>query len=230
VYYLLISFLTGLLTLSAGALTWADFIAITPLKAIERWEEQRTIIDKQSFDKVWDQLEIACRINPASADYLLGLGRLSLLMSKASMQDNKITYNHYRTLAVTYLQHALSKRPSSGLTWAYLAKSLSIDPNQSESFIFAMGRSATLEPYEELNQKQIIPLAIEHWNRLPNRLQESLKTIIRHGLFYQPREGRFIIEAAVKHNWGEELKGLIQKKWQRNYWNKLILQKTRSRI
>jgi hypothetical protein len=221
VHYFVLILLSSLLIIITGAWTWAEIITIGPQKEIQRWEQQCLIDDHDLFNIAWERYITANRINPVQADFLSGLGRLSLIKCCSSRQGNDVADNQHCTQAITYLQRALTKRPSSGLTWAYLANALSYDPNQSELFIIAMARSASFEPYERLNQMQLIPLAIKHWKQLPNSLKHNMMTIIKHGLRYQPLDGSFIIEAAVKHNWSEPLKPLLLKKRQTRYWMKL---------
>ena len=188
------------MTLWAGAWTWAEFITITPEKNITRWERQGTVDDRAAYEKAWDRLQTARRLNPANADYDLALGRLALLGRKSSVvspessqkgggarRSQSPATNEGSSPARLHLQHALAKRPSSGLAWTYLAKTVADDPAESELFIKALTRSATLEPYEELNQQQLIPLALKHWNRLPPPLQETMQNIIEHAKRYQPK-------------------------------------------
>ncbi len=210
--YLITSLLAILLALWAGSWTWAEFITITPQKYIERWEQHGSIDSQKTFDEAWEKLITASRINPTSADYEIALGRLALI--KTSEPDlNLESKSQYQTLATTHLKEALGKRPSSGLAWAYLAKSVANDKTHLDLFIQAMTRSAILEPYEELNQKQVIPLAIEYWSCLPDKLQQRMKSVIQHGVRYQYKYSLSIIDLAVEHNWATHLKPLIQQEW-----------------
>ncbi len=222
--YLLTSFLAILLALWAGSWTWAEFITVTPQKHLERWEQQESIDSHKAFEDAWDQLIKASYINPTSADYELALGRLALI--KANEPDFSLKSKiDYQTLATTHLKQALVKRPSSGLAWSYLAKAVAKDETQSDLFIQAMTQSAILEPYEELNQKQIIPLAIKHWSCLPDSLKQTMRNIIQHGINRQPRGGKFIMRAAVASDWGHHLMQITQREWKIKWVKKRMLKK-----
>ena len=204
--YLFVSFLAALLAIWAGTWSWADFIAEAPQKNITRWEKEGRIDSQKAFEKALDALQTARKLNPTNADYDLALGRLALLAKKSPA----LTQQASSLDPSAFFKLALANRPSSGIAWAYLAKSIAEDSSQSDLFIKAITRAAILEPYEKFNQKILIPLAIRYWRRLSVELQKRLMVIIQHGIRHQPYNDYFIVDAALRYKWADHLEPLLR--------------------
>jgi hypothetical protein len=175
------------------------------------------------MEQAMTQLTSAGRINSSNADYYWLRGRLALLLESAA-NTSRSSSTSVSSSAIRLFTQTIEKRPTWGLAWAYLAHAYAKDPTQHSRFITALQRAAELEPYENLNQRKIIPLALAHWEELPASLQQRLNAIITHGLNYN-KNGIFIRKAAAHWNKAQVLVPLIKTKPQINELKNIIRQK-----
>ncbi|TPW18702.1 MAG: hypothetical protein FD130_74 [Halothiobacillaceae bacterium] len=208
--YLLASILSGLLLIWSATWGYAEIITIEPRAHLHSWERGLKTPAPADFDRAWSQFETALTLNRHNAERYLDLARLALL-KLTTEQPASSSYSQYRQVAIDNLNLAITHRPSWGLAWAYLAQFYASEPIQQAGLINALERAMELGPYEQINQRRIIPIAIAQWQRLPERQQTALKTMMQHALRYQPNIIESIITAAIKHRWLEELLPLVNK-------------------
>jgi hypothetical protein len=220
------------LALCSALWLWSSVLTVRPEQVISQWEKDQTTINIEMAESFIPRLERSIALNPLDANTSFLLARLYELLAKT---QNK---HKYSTLAENGYKAAIKKQPTWDYAWAKLANFYSnlVDINSatksqmsqiahSQKLTQALMQAIKLGPYEDKNQKLIIPLIFKHWFILQaetanrNQLQKQVKATIKHALKYHSN-ALLTLDSAKKYNKLEELGPLLEQKWHINRLNK----------
>ncbi|MDZ4262133.1 MAG: hypothetical protein U1B30_07365 [Pseudomonadota bacterium] len=219
--YLLSGIISAILMVWSALWGYAEILVITPRHNITQWEKTGEIIDQHAAKEAWSRLQKATILNSSNAEFYMDLARLATLQAN-SPQISSHDQKQYQDQALNNLIITIEKKPTWGLAWAKLAQCY-VDSNQNHGlFVQALERAIHFEPYEVLNQQQIIPLGISHWELLPESVKIDFKNIVKQALRYHVRLVPSTIKTAVEYNWTAELAPLIGNEKQKNHLDKAI--------
>lgn len=207
--YLLAGIVSAILMVWSALWGYAEILVITPRHNITHWETTGEVINQHAAKEAWGRLQKATILNSNNAEFYMDLARLATLQANApqvSAQDQK----QYHDQAMKNLILTIKKRPTWGLAWAKLAQHYSDSNQNNELFIQALEKAIHFEPYEILNQQQVIPLGISHWKALPKELQAEFKELVKQTLRYHMELAPLTIKTAIAHDWTAELSPLIE--------------------
>jgi tetratricopeptide (TPR) repeat protein len=223
-HYILAGIISAILMVWSALWGYAEILVITPRHNITHWETTGGVIDQHAAKEARGRLQKATMLNSSNAEFYMDLARLATLQAN-SLQVSRQDQKQHQNQAMENLKITIKKRPTWGLAWAKLAQIYADAPQNRELFIQALERAIYFEPYEILNQQQVIPLGISHWVTLPESLKVDFRKMVTQTLRYHPKLAPSIIKTAVAYDWAEELTSLIENKKQIMQLEKEIMNK-----
>ena len=189
----------------------SDIINIRSEKTIIQWETNQKKISYQNGIMNVKDLEKSIQYSPRNSFSQLLLARVYIQLAKIKNQNKD---KHLKT-AEKIIIDAISKMPTAFETWAYMSIIKSESFKNQIEFNIAINNAVKLAPYEDKNQKILIPVIIKKWGALTKNNKELSKKLLSHALQYTGNAG-LVIESAKKNNRLSEIKKLTTKKWQIN--------------
>lgn len=222
--YLVAGILSAIFMVWSALWGYAEILVITPRHNITHWETTGSVIDPHAAKEAWDRLQKATILNSNNAEFYMDLARLATLQANAPQISN-LDQKQYQDQALRNLLIAIKKRPTWGLAWAKLAQNYADSNQNNDLFVQTLERAIHFEPYEVINQQQVIPLGISHWEILPESIKTDFKNMVNQALRYHLKLAPSIIKTAVEYDWTLELVPLIENEQQKIHLNKAIANK-----
>jgi hypothetical protein len=172
------------------------------------WEEQRYVNDAEQWERAYQRLLLARRLDLLSADHSAALGRLMEWRSwRHSPGDPEFTRT--RGSAEKFYEEAIRRRPTWGFAWANYAENRLLQGKLDESFLRSLEEAMTLAPWEPWVQRKVAWMGMATWGELPVRLREKVRENIRRAVDLEnfPYE---IVRLAVQYDWLDELKPMLR--------------------
>lgn len=163
---------------------------------ISAWEKDGIVSSESSWKEANGKMKVATSLAPFDADYSFDMGRLYEWDAlRHEIWEKKAKDS--RSVAIEWYKRAITGRPSFGLAWANLAQSKVLNQEIDDETIGALELAMIYGPWEPVLQQKVIWVGMAIWFQLPEPLKSKLTVSISRAL-RNDRQGKFVIEAAIK--------------------------------
>lgn len=208
-----------LFSLAVLAFFWclADLASTRARLTMVDWEQQQRAGSTEEWQRAYDRLRLARRLNPLSADYSADLGRL-LEWQAWQYPPGSRAYDDYRAEADGMYLEAVDKRPSWGFGWAHLAENRLLRGIEERSFRLALEKAMALAPWEPGVQRKVAWMGMASWPSLPESTRAGVRDAVRRALELSVYSDE-IVRLSIQYGWTEELMPMLQSQRQIDVFN-----------
>jgi len=199
-----------LFSLAVAALFWslADIASVQARLSMAGWEAQQQAGPVEDWQRAYDRLRLAHRLNPLSADYSADLGRL-LEWRAWQHAPGSPAYGRYREQANSLYLEAVAKRPSWGFGWAHLAENQLLRGIDDPIYRTALEKAIVLAPWEPAVQRKVAWMGMASWPSLPESTRASIRENVQRALDLAVYADE-IVRLSLQYQWGEELAPMLR--------------------
>jgi len=194
-----------LFSLAILAFSWslADLASVRARLTMADWERQQRAGSAHEWQRAYDRLRLARRLNPLSADFSADLGRL-LEWQAWQYPPGSRAYDHNRAEADGMYLEAINKRPSWGFGWAHLAENRLLRGIADRRFRFSLEKAMVLAPWEPGVQRKVAWMGMASWPSLPESTRAGIRGAVQRALDLSVYSDE-IVRLSIQYEWTEEL-------------------------